>query len=55
MKRSGLRYTAALSRVRAGIAAELDDWDCADALGAPQGVVMDAVLESMVSADRALT
>ena len=50
MRRSGLRYTDALVRVRAGLAPALDAWSAPAALGAQSRDVEDCVLSLMESA-----
>jgi hypothetical protein len=53
MRRSGLRYTEALVRVRAGLAPALDAWSAPAALGAPSRDVEACIVELMPSAAQA--
>ena len=53
MRRSGLRYTEALVRVRAGLAPALSAWSAPAALGASSRDVEDCLLGLMASAAHA--
>jgi hypothetical protein len=53
MRRSGLRYTEALVRVRAGLAPAVSEWSAPAALGASSRDVEDCLLGLMASAAHA--